>query len=65
MKQYFELQDVMKLIYAIIEIKPRRGAKGKINCPVCGTKGSVTYARNLIDGHHRAECSQCGINYIE
>ncbi len=64
-KKYFEFQDMMKLIYAIIEVSPKRGARGKIDCPVCGSGGSVVYARNLLDGHHHARCRACGIRYDE
>ena len=65
MKKYFDFQDMMKLIYAIIEASPRRGTKGKMNCPVCGGINSVLYARNLLNGRYSARCTECGINYSE
>lgn len=59
------IENVLKFLDALCSMNIPRGTSGKMDCPICEGKGTVSYHRVDFNGHIHAGCSSCGFNVME
>ena len=58
-------QKVNDFIIALFRLNIPRGGSGRMDCPACGGKGSISYYRVPYNGHIHAECTGCKIRMMQ
>ena len=59
------LIQAITFMSAVLKQNPKRGIIGTMDCPLCKTKGSVSYTRSTYNGHLHAGCSACSVGVME